>query len=875
MIVFLMVFSTLLTACSTGSNENVTTGSSAIETETDSDGEESSTGSSDGETTEKNIGETTEEITEETTIEITDVMIGETLEAEYAADFTVAKVFSDDMVVQRNEHIRVWGFAPESENGKKVSGEFKGMFAEALIENGEWCLTFGARLDADTSGAEMKIYTDKKTISFKDVLVGDVYLILGQSNVFYSVDAFVQDLVAADQDLAHHGGGKDNIDPNASIRLNHLNGSGGAYSKKGTDYVYADLENTSFWRKPDAESAGAFSALGYYFAAQMTEKASDVPVGMMEVAVGGAPLVSFLPNEIADEFGGDYKDIDNGIYYSTLSYEHMGRYLYNCYLAPVSKYAVAGIIWYQGESNNALQDAMDYTATFTALMNHMRSTHNVINKDFPVFITELPPIYDKPEGYDGIWHYMDTGVIRAYIGSIPTQLKNSYVSVSNDLWSDKTFNNNLHPYCKYAQAGRLAALADCVVNGNGKLDNATGPIMSGVAISQDGKTVTVTFKNVGEGLTTLDGGVDVKGIVGLADGTMGHVPVTPVRVTIADKNHVTAVFDTAVKAVAYNYYSSDLYGETLNLCNSFGCPASAFITPYKDADLTGYKESDLISYSNSHLGYVFHWIDYIKANGSSVATGVISDGISVKADIGTNDLEVAGWVGFGHSILMFGYSIDGSDIVYRSFPITPLQDVINAGGEHARRFNIHMDVSKLSLGEHTVTISAFVNTNGGVAVRLLTFKLNVVEKEKAPEHIDLPAYNKPEYKFVKLWYDYLKADSTVLYQFFVETADKTKVSLPKDTDEISLIGWIGFEYQIEKLGYSIDGGDPIMNVDPIDPESDVINLAGQYSKRFNLAADISKLDEGVHTFDFLLTLNKDGESVTVRLYSFTLEITAP
>ena len=65
--------------------------------------------------------------------------------AEYAADFSVSRVFADDMVVQRNEHIRVWGFAPESENGKKVSGEFKGLFAESLIENGEWCLTFGEK----------------------------------------------------------------------------------------------------------------------------------------------------------------------------------------------------------------------------------------------------------------------------------------------------------------------------------------------------------------------------------------------------------------------------------------------------------------------------------------------------------------------------------------------------------------------------------------------------------------------------------------------------------------------------------------------------------------------------------------------------------
>ena len=83
------------------------------------------------------------------------------LSAEYAADFSVSRVFADDMVVQRTEHIRVWGFAPESENGKKVSAEFKGLYAEAVIENGEWCLTFGEKLDADIKGAQMRIFTDK------------------------------------------------------------------------------------------------------------------------------------------------------------------------------------------------------------------------------------------------------------------------------------------------------------------------------------------------------------------------------------------------------------------------------------------------------------------------------------------------------------------------------------------------------------------------------------------------------------------------------------------------------------------------------------------------------------------------------------------
>ena len=86
------------------------------------------------EDTAETLEETTEEITtEEVTTEEPDVMIGETLDAAYAADFTVSKVFTSDMVVQRGEKLRVWGWAPESENGKKISGEFMGMFAETLI----------------------------------------------------------------------------------------------------------------------------------------------------------------------------------------------------------------------------------------------------------------------------------------------------------------------------------------------------------------------------------------------------------------------------------------------------------------------------------------------------------------------------------------------------------------------------------------------------------------------------------------------------------------------------------------------------------------------------------------------------------------------
>ena len=645
------------------------------------------------------------------------------ISAAYAADFTVAQVFSDHMVVQRNEYIRVWGFAPATENGKRVSGEFKGMTAEALVENGEWCITFCEKLQADTHGAEMKIYTDSKTVVFADVLVGDVYLVLGQSNAYYTIRDHVTDARGAAADYIH----VEDIDPDSIIRLNNLSEAGGVYPEKGNAYVYPDLQNKLFWQKTTPRAVMHFSALGYFYASKMTAKDPTVPIGLMEVAYGGAPIVSFLPNALADQYGGDYWDKDDKVFYSTINTEHMGRYLYNCYLAPISRYAIAGVLWYQGESNNQMQEAYRFNETFAALFRYMRSTHNLVNKCFPVFIVEFPSIYQKPADFTEQWHFMELGMIRAYMGSIPSILENSYTVVSSDIWKDRTFYNNLHPYCKFEQADRIVDLADVVIYGNGTLEQATGPILESATVSEDQKTVEVTFTNVGEGLSTADGGTDVTGVVGLLRSTMGHSLTKPVSVCITGKNKITAHFDTEVKAVAYNYDDEDHYGETINLCNSLGRPAAAFITPYEDPDLTGIQVGDLIPLRDERLGYVAHSFDFISAGAKTLIFFDIDDSTSVNVDYGTTDLGFAGWLGYGHDILTFGYSIDGGELVYNSLPSAPMQDVINAGGPLSKRFRFHIDIKDLSLGEHTVTISAYVNMNGGVGVRLVTFRINVTE----------------------------------------------------------------------------------------------------------------------------------------------------
>ncbi len=522
---------------------------------------------------------------EETTEAVTDVMIGETLDAPYAADFAVSNVFSNDMVVQRGEHIRVWGTAPASENGKKVSGEFKGMFAEALVENGEWVLTFGARMEASTEmGHTMKIYTDAKTVTFTDVLVGDVYMVIGQSNVAYS--------------MANHWAynntpdkaGQSVIDGNAPIRIhyNSLSQTTG-YPQRGTEEVCTELKNGSRWQKATVSNISNFSAIGYLFAYHMIDLTDKkVPVGVIEIDGNGQPIGAFLPNEVATEMQTDTFNSAVGYYKTTGVNADWGRYMYNHYMFPFEKYAMAGIVWYQGESDFAVANAKKFADTFTALMTYMRGTHNLVNKNFPVYMIEFPTNYDQHPDFvanppaEPFWAMMDVGLIRSVLGSIPRQLPNSYLSVSSDLWLDDTFWNTLHPNCKYEQAERCASIAAAVL-GKGRLAAATGPILKSIEVSADGKTAILTYDNVGAGLETSDGGKNVKGFV-LVNSALRLNPTAKITATITAKDQITVTCNRNITGLAYNCVYNNVYGEQINLCNSFDVPAGAdMIFPEKDA----------------------------------------------------------------------------------------------------------------------------------------------------------------------------------------------------------------------------------------------------------------------------------------------------
>lgn len=546
-----------------------------IDTETDTEPEDETAAELETESEDE-----TESETESETVVIEDVMIGETLDAPYAESFTVSNVFSSDMVVQRGEHIRVWGFAEASENGHKVSGEFMGMFAEALIEDGAWTLTFGARLEASAElGHTMRIYTDKQEYCFENVLVGDVFMVIGQSNVAYSVANHRSYIANPER------GGNGYDDETLPIRLHYNSLTQNTGVKRGTDEVCAELRNGSRWRYAEGGTLSNFSALGYMFAVEYAKRV-EVPVGVIEIDGNGQPIGAFMSNAAAEATGSDSWSESKG-YYTTAGYNgDAARYMYNHYMYPFEKYAIAGVIWYQGESDCESGLAEAFPAKLAALMTHMRSTHNLIHQDFPVYLIEFPTIYRQsaasiiPAGQG--WAFMDFGLVRATLGSTVHLIPNSYIVPSSDLWADNTFWNSLHPNCKFEQAERAAEIA-AAVSGQGELASVSGPILASAVLSEDGKQVILTYANVGDGLTTTDGGTAVSGFWGVLMDKRGVLRKlkSPEAAEITAPNQITLTFKSSVGGIVYHVEAEEFFGKEINLTSSSGVPAGADMWLFK------------------------------------------------------------------------------------------------------------------------------------------------------------------------------------------------------------------------------------------------------------------------------------------------------
>ncbi len=481
---------------------------------------------------------------------------GESLpEVDYADTFTVSHVFGNGMVLQRNEPVRIWGWAPDSENGKIIRAGFADLYGAAKIENGEWMITLDGTLKENTVGQTLSVLGKSVETRYNDVLAGDVYWVVGQSNIAYSVQNI------KNEPLSNSKGRNVSMSNDLLIRLNrscYYEDAPGL--PQGTNDVNKDAVQKRGWEYP-SQGALKFSAVGYFTAYQLYQKlGGTVPIGMIEFDGNGLALHAFLPNEVRDKLR--ISTYNNGIYSAPGVNAHASSFMYNHYMYAFQNLPINGIIWYQGESDctTANSNSLLYADRFTAMIKYFRDKHDLINHDYPIYIVEFPPIYMN----------FDYAQVRMNMGTIPTKLSNVHICTSADLWKDKTYANNLHPYNKWEISDRMSDIMLANEYGIGDPDYVEGPVAVSCTFSADGKTATVKFKNVGDGLKAY--GSTLKGF-GVITNT---VFVSPLSVTITGKDTVKVTSGSKMLWVGYNTSRDMSFPETMTLCNSNNVPSAAW-----------------------------------------------------------------------------------------------------------------------------------------------------------------------------------------------------------------------------------------------------------------------------------------------------------
>lgn len=451
------------------------------------------------------------------------------LGSQASADVRLPKLFSDHMVIQQGQPTVVWGWA---EAGEKVSVKFAEATADATADsNGKWMV----KLAAPSAGGPHELtVAGKNTIKLTDVLVGEVWICSGQSNMEWTVQ------------MSQNA--KEEIAAGNHPRIRHIKVQHTPAEKPLDDLT------TNGWQVASPETVANFTAVGYFFAKNLQE-ALDVPIGLIGTNWGGTRIEPWTPpegfkqvpalKEIADSLDKyPAKNKDGNInHQSPLA-------LYNGMIHPIVPFAVRGAIWYQGESNNG--EGMLYADKMKALISGWRKVWG--REDLPFYYVQLAPFKygGDPTSLAGIWEAQAAAL------SIP----NTGMAVTVDIGDVA----DIHPRNKQDVGRRLALWA--LAKTYGKELVYSGPLYDSHKI--DGNKVRIEFKHTGGGLVARDGKPLSHFEIAGEDGKF--VPATATIEGAAVVVHSDQVQKPTAVRYAWHQEAQP------NLSNQEGLPASPFRT---------------------------------------------------------------------------------------------------------------------------------------------------------------------------------------------------------------------------------------------------------------------------------------------------------
>lgn len=439
------------------------------------------------------------------------------------AKVRLPNIIGSHMVLQQKSKVKLWGWAAASES-ITIKTTWDTTTYKVIATNGA---NWETEINTPAAGGSYTITIEgENKIILEDVLIGEVWVCSGQSNMEWS----------GDQDL------KESIDeaPKANqpeIRLFYVN-------KSTSLYPQDNLEGK--WVVCSPESMIHFSAIGYFFGKKINSSIKT-PVGLINSNWGGTPAETWTPAYVIE------KDpiIKKGA-------ESLGQYAwwpsntaiaYNAMIAPLTKFSISGVLWYQGESN--VSSYYSYEQLFTGMIDAWRAAWN---KNFPFYFVQIAP-YTYGNNING-----------ALLRETQTKASkhpNTAMVVVSDLVPDTT---NIHPTLKIEVANRLANIAlKNIYNQN--IGVVNGPLYESMQIEKE--KAILSFSNMGTGLMCKDKELNHFEIAG-ADQLF--VPAT--AKIVGDKIIVTNKNIKSPVAVRYAFNNTAIG----NVFNKEGLPLNLFRT---------------------------------------------------------------------------------------------------------------------------------------------------------------------------------------------------------------------------------------------------------------------------------------------------------
>lgn len=496
----------------------------------------------------------------------------------------INQIFQKGMILQRERELKIWGSAtPKESICISIQGKKKTVQAD---EDGNWCACLEP---LQTSFSEELIVEGlDERIVLTDVAVGEVWIAAGQSNMEFAMcyeKNFAEALKSCEND---------------NIRFYDV-------PKISFDGQYEafDFKSVGFWRKASKDDLKYFSAVGYYFQKEL-EKTLQVPIGIVGCNWGGTTSSAWMSEESVKKYGyywyekyeKQIRDMDMKAYWKeqmtcpmndtssmiddpftkfimprTPSIQEVGEFLasfdmsidylggfqsqsipgclYKHMVKKLAPFVVRGVLWYQGESDDAPGYQGLYENMLSAVIHDWREGFE--NDELPFLIVQLPGFrqwIDMPN-YD--WQ-----TIRDCQKNVTKSIANTWLCSISDVGEER----DIHPKDKAVVGHRLALLARGHIYGDDIVCDA--PEVKNCETTENG--VVLSFSNADEGLKLMGESLQALYIHN-KDKDVNYI-------YFIEANRLTLSFDMNKEDVTICFAQTDFY--RVNLCNNAGIPVIPF-----------------------------------------------------------------------------------------------------------------------------------------------------------------------------------------------------------------------------------------------------------------------------------------------------------